>query len=515
MGATVVEREYTSRDNLAGRLLRRLARFLRNRDGNIGPLMALLIVPMVGALGLATEASNWYLTNRASQNAADSAVLAAANNQDTTVYISGTNSYKGYEWAALSVAKNYGFIPAGLTSGSADTTISTVNGQTCPDGVTLTCYKVTISRKLPIYLTAITGFTGNTTTSSGARAQQVSASAMAGPKQISAPDCVLSLATTGTGIQTNGAPKVDLSGCNLQSNSTGSKNPNYAANCNGNNLNADSVSVVGTDSGCGNVQISGAPAVSDPYAAKASSIPKDPCGSYGQESAGTAVKPTGTLGATAYPAKTGYYYLCGDVQLAGDVTISSSQVVVIYNGQLDLNGHQLLSASGVGVTFIFAGTNTVGSGKNAFTPFHNFADNSSGSKGTLNIAAPTVANEPTGGPWAGMAIYESPVQVDSTGPLATALTDQKVTNKYYSLDITDAGSSPILLITGVTYLPNADVTVSGAIDQATNGMTCFVLVVNTLTLNGNGSIFQHSQSQCNLAGVTQVYSTTYRQVLLQ
>jgi len=47
-------------------------------------MMGLLIVPLVGALGIGFEVSNWYMTGRNMQNAADAAALAAATNGQPT-----------------------------------------------------------------------------------------------------------------------------------------------------------------------------------------------------------------------------------------------------------------------------------------------------------------------------------------------------------------------------------------------------------------------------------------------
>lgn len=461
---------------LAARLLGALARFLGDRRGNIGPLIAILIVPIIGCMSIATEASNWFFTYRSLQNTADSAVLAAANNADTANHTSGSNTLKGYQWAATGVAIQYGFIPSGFTGGSADTTVSVLNGQTCPGGGS-TCYKATVSRKLPIYLTAIVGFSGNTTTASGSRAELVLASAIAGPKNVSTPDCILTLATSGDGLHTSGAPNADLSGCTVQTNSN--------ATCNGHNLNADAVISVGTDNGCGNVQVSGGTALADPYSSLASNIPADACGgavaNYPQES--------GTLPSSNKPGTatswSGTVAVCGDVQLAGNVTVSNNTTLVIYNGYLDLNGHTLQTASGAGITVVFAGTNTVGSGKTAITPGHVFEGS-----GTLDIAAPTT------GTWKGVTLYQAPTLTSN-------------------VSFTASGNNPTLLFTGVVYMPNSDVLLKGAIDHATNGALCFVWVLNTLDVRGTGSIFQHTQAQCSQAGVTQIYSPVTRMVLLQ
>ena len=64
-----------------------------------------------------------------------------------------------------------------------------------------------------------------------------------------------------------------------------------------------------------------------------------------------------------------------------------------------------------------------------------------------------------------------------------------------------AGSNSTLDITGLVYLPNATVTLSGAVNHSSSGATCFVLVALNVTINGNGQILQ-TTSGCNAAGLT-------------
>ena len=42
-----------------------------DQRGNVAIMMGLLMVPVIGAMGVGFEVSNWYLTKRAMQNAAD------------------------------------------------------------------------------------------------------------------------------------------------------------------------------------------------------------------------------------------------------------------------------------------------------------------------------------------------------------------------------------------------------------------------------------------------------------
>jgi len=88
-----------------------------------------------------------------------------------------------------------------------------------------------------------------------------------------------------------------------------------------------------------------------------------------------------------------------DQMLTADTVINtplgSPAVLIIENGQLDLNGHALTTSNGSAVTLVFSGDN---SGSYSHMP----ADNTNGTGGRLDLAAPT------SGPWSGVAIYQDP-----------------------------------------------------------------------------------------------------------
>src|SRR5262249_9521372 len=94
--------------------------------------------------------------------------------------------------------------------------------------------------------------------------------------------------------------------------------------------------------------------------------------------------------------------------------------------------------------------------------------------GILNFAAPT------SGAWQGVAIYQAP-----------SLTS--------GVNISAAGYQPAWDITGLVYLPHSSVTLSGAVNKASNGQSCFGLVVDNILINGTGAILEHGA--CALAGL--------------
>lgn len=413
------------------------ARWPHDTGANIAIMFGLLAPVMVAGIGLGTETMNWYRVQRDLQNAADEAAIAAATN--------GTSSYNA---EALATTANYGY-----ANGSSNVTVTASNAAVCPASGH-TCYSVTVTKKVPLYFPQVIGYTGNATIGS-APALSLSATAIAMQGTTPRNYCLLSLSTTGTGILANGVPDADLSGCNIMSDSN--------ATCHGHNTQADIGDAVGTNDGCGVIENSNMPAVSDPYSHLASNIPANTCTSYPQEGKHGGGLPASNQLYGTY-SWSGNNEFCGDIQLTANVTINapSGAVMIIENGQLDTNGYTFQTSSGSYLTVIFSGT-TSGSYTHAPT-----------GGGTLSFQGPT------SGTWSGVAIYDDPSIKTGT-------------------DVTAAGNSPSWSITGLVYEPNANDTFSGAVNKFATGASCFVLVVNTVTINGTGSILEHDG--CPAAGL--------------
>jgi Flp pilus assembly protein TadG len=442
-----------------------------NQRGTVAVIMAFVFPILIAGFGLGFEITNWYLATRSMQNAADAAAIAAA-----------TNGSANYNTEAAAVATQYGY-----TNGSNNVTLAASNAATCPADPSLTppCYSVTITSVQPLVLTEVIGYLGNSTLNGG-RAQTLTSTAVANKPNIQTPICLLGLDTSGTAVRSNGGPTTDFTGCTVMSNSAGT--------CNGSNLNATMGLAHATNNGCGIIQHSSVPIVPDPYAAMANNIRSDlnnfptKCGnSYAQESRShgswSGGNKWGMLGSTTTMTLTGTdaagattannRLVCGDLVLGGDVTIDAPAGAVLYieNGLLDLQGNTLRTANGSALTIVFTGTNT---GSYQHIP----TDNSGGSRGVLDIEATKT------GPFPGMALYQDP-----------SLTR--------NVDFNYAGNSPTWNLTGGTYFPNADVTVSGVVNKSANGAQCFVMVAKDVLLNGNGAFYSQTPdgSGCQAAGL--------------
>jgi hypothetical protein len=203
--------------------------------------------------------------------------------------------------------------------------------------------------------------------------------------------------------------------------------------------------------------------ITDPFSKLAPDVPSNTCSSkYPQE---PTKKGDPTLPASNQLIGTYSFgstqVLCGDQQLIGNTTINNT-VLVIENGQLDTNGYTL---QGTGLTVIFSGTNSA-----------NYQHIPTGG-GTLDITAPD------SGTWSGVAIYQDP-----------SLTK--------NVDMSAAGNSPTWDISGLVYLPHSSVTLSGAVNKSSQGLRCFEMVMDNLTVNGTGDIFANDD-QCAAAGLDQ------------
>jgi Flp pilus assembly protein TadG len=433
-------------------LAKLLAKFWRARSslarseaGNVLMITGLALPVLFGVAGLGIEGAGWYTARRSMQNAADAAVVAAASNASAN-----------YLNEARAVTTQYGF-----TDGSGNTTVTASNGATCPSGGT-NCYSVTITKDVPLVFSKIVGFTGGYTVG-GASAIRLTTTAIATRSTTTHEYCILALgdgtSTAAVDLVSNGGPNANLAGCSVASNSS--------MTCNGHDLNADFGDAVGSNNTCGNQQNSGIDPVSDLYSSKASNIPTDPCG--GSYPGVTWSGGTRTLA--------GAHTICGTLTIGADLVLSGSGQIIIYNGNLDLNGSELSTVAANPSTGTAAGAATIiFTGTNSASYSHIIVDGYNGNQGSgLDIAAPTT------GTWSGIAIYQDP-----------SLT-QNVNMEY-------GGNEPYFKLTGVVYMPEADVVFSGAINHATSGNNCFILVVETITINGTASIL--AQGECAAAGVT-------------
>jgi hypothetical protein len=420
----------------------------------ISPMFALLLIPIVGSVAFAVELGGFYYVQRSAQNAADAAALAAASNDNH----SGTGTT--FEMEADAAAQKYGYV-----DGSDGVDLETTRLAPCPSPLTgSVCYRTTISSTFPLTLSRVVGFTGDTTSG-----QTISATAIATPAGGGGTEqvCAWTKSSDPNSFTSNGGPRPDMEGCTLFSNG--------GMTCNGHDLGADYGVAVGTSSGCGAEQVSGATPLADPYDALKSNIPSTALSSCGgsfpqlfRDRGNWTVATTNQV-ATGTPTWSGTQKIfCGDVQLTGDVTLTGTTTLIIENGRLDLNGHTLRTGTGAAATVIFSGNNN--------TAYSHYPTSLAGG-GTLTIEAPDATSTSA---WKGVAVYQDPAVSANTS-------------------FTYSGNAPTWNITGLVYLPTANVNFAGVVNKAADGVSCFVIVTYTMLVNGTAQIF--ANTDCASAGL--------------
>lgn len=505
--------------SLGGRLCNRLFGYLPNKRGNVAAIVAISLVPLAGVMGMAAEGSNWFFAFRSQQNAADAAVVAAANAGLQDYYANCASSCSwgaNYEVEGKAVANQFGYL-----NGTGNVTVSVKGPDTpapCPANVTIqiasaaSCFQVTISKPVPLYMTHLLGFNGNYSLS-GQHMELITATAYAAPVSEPADICLLTL---GWGAYAKGGQQYAMqfhgsSGINLEGCPVGT---NGGMDCTGHaNLNSP-FGVAGDGSkdksSCGDFEYGQSAAIADPYASLDSSIPSgSSCGgSYPGETSAVAI-PNGAAGTPTAPTTT---IVCGNLTLSGNLTITGDQIIVIENGYLDLAGFNFCtstgcdSSTGGGVTVIFTG-DTADIPPAVLSGNVGYIQDSAGG-GSLNISSLPAGS----GTWAGITVYQDPTPWNSCD--CNALTG--ATNNTYT-STWDGNSAKLgWSLSGAYYLPNANLILNGATDKASNGYNCFDMVLNSIDSNGgnNFSMFANPLSQCSQQGTTTPHIYGFRYALV-
>jgi hypothetical protein len=448
--------------------------WLGNERGNIAAMLAILIVPIAGAMALATETGVWYLHQRAEQRAADAAVLAASIASE-----SGASA----STQAASVAQSYGY-----TDNGGDVRVQTFTA--CPSGIGVTvsctgagcptgtsaivgssnCVWVYIKRKIPVYLTRVVGYQGDTTLASGQAARTTYAIAAAGVVSGNTTYCF----GTKSDFTINGGSKVDWNGCSVKG---GGDIVCHGTDSDTNMPFGDAAGTNGTNGGtnqCGTVSARAGIPWSDTLASQVNTGISD------LSSNCTSWKPAGSSIPATLPA--GYNCYDGSPAALGvDVSAGNPDtVLVIRNGGLNLGSHTLSTTNSGGVsgslTVVFTGTSEGAA----------MLDFSGG--GALDIAGP-LPSTTSPSDWQGLTIAVDP-NLAATGG-----------KKGGSIDLSLAGSGTQLSVTGGIYDIKGNFTMSGDIHRATSSSyDCIGVWANSITANGTAAFFT-SSSDCATVGL--------------
>ncbi len=207
----------------------------------------------------------------------------------------------------------------------ATTAVGNCSAGTCPGGAT-SCYTVSITKKLPISLTALVGFQGTTTIGSQ-KAVLIAASATSQPgAAATGGGCMLALNKGNvTGFSVTGITTLTLNSCGLYDNATGSDAFDVSGIA---NITASAIDISGgkTISGIFTstpTPTTGASATSDPYASDSVSV------GSGCDQTNKVVNSNTTFTATGSTP----YVFCGGLSAPGTATITLNPGILCHKNR--------------------------------------------------------------------------------------------------------------------------------------------------------------------------------------
>ncbi len=312
-----------------------LARLLRDRDGFILAMVAILLPALIGVTGLGVETGLWYAIKRQNQSAADEAALSAAmevaaGKSDVTAQANCTAWRNGFD--------------SSVSSSTCPTSLTGVTVNNPPASGTHSgnnkFVEVILSQPQNALFASL--YLANVT---------INTRGVAGPSG-STPACILALGTTGTDVSASGNGDADLTGCSVDTNSASSSS--VALNGKNSQLKAYTINTSGGVSpGNGTLTLTkpattNAAATADPYASVTHAVP--PSCSPGNSTStptpgncysGISITSTVTLAAGVYYISGGQFSVTGH----GNVTGSGVTIVLFNSASVNIAGQASVTLS--------------------------------------------------------------------------------------------------------------------------------------------------------------------------
>jgi Flp pilus assembly protein TadG len=406
------EREHTMWQRLYTTLKTKIQHLSTQDGGVVAIISALVFVVLIGFAALAIDASQWYSQKRQLQLAADAGAAGGAIALATT----GVSTMASY-------ATND--IQANNCTGANSCTIVAINNPPTsgPAAGNTKAVEVILSKPADVFLSGFFSV-----------APTITARAVAGAKP--ANNCIVSLATTGTGLSVTGNGSILSPNCGIAVNSSA----NNAITASGNGLiSAQSITVVGNTNTTGNGTITatngvttGAAATTDPYAG----VTLPSASGCNQNNFQLSGKSSQTINPGVF---------CGGIQLSGQSSlIMNPGVYFMDSGSFNVAGGA--TVTGTGVTIIL--TSSSGSGY-----------------GTVSLSGGSTVT------------LSSPTTGSTAGLLFVGLQQSANPSIFFT-----GGSNQVL--NGALYFPTSEVHYSG--NGAAN--PCVQIVAKNIIISGNGNV---------------------------
>lgn len=302
---------------MSGVTKNRCKTFLRNEQGVVAVLAALMLPVFMGLGGAAVDAGSWFMEKRNLQTAADAAALAAA-------YEYANGDVDNIEAVARREAENNGFDPDGTIGLSID--------DDHPDGTV--SIEVDLSQEADLWFSRV--FLASVTVGTGATSEIGTGSAGTA--------CILSLDDEADqALKTSGNVTIEMPECGLAVNSSSDEAMYFNGNV---NVTVGDVAIHGDYDTVGSVDFeydtirTGATQVEDPYADL--EVPEYTACSAAAKRSGNRYTRNVTLNPGGY---------CGGITISGNTNVTFNPgVYILDGGDFSVRGGGTMT--GAGVSFV-------------------------------------------------------------------------------------------------------------------------------------------------------------------
>lgn len=425
-------------------LMNSLRSYLRDTQGSVVVLTALMAPVMIGGVGLGVETGHWYQKQRHLQHLADITAHSA------TARLRAGDSIEGIRAAAEAVAEASGFE---IDLGTIEVYSPPLSGTLLGDADSV---EVVLTETRRRWFSAI--YRSDSIVLQGRAVSRIVEGRTA---------CILALSENDWGaVYVTGSTQIDLTNCVVASNSVSSMGFKMSGDSAA--LTVDCVYSVGGAVITSNLTLTECTAVKtyapvnrDPYADIPEPANTGQCRSSreGQNHRSTVITPT-----DSHPNGMNSRRYCGGLSLKGDIYFDPG-LYIIDGGTFTINTQSKVYSNAGGVTFYLVNGATL----------------------KINGGAEILLKAPNSGPTSGMLFF---------GSRSSGVGGSGSCNRNYGTEHKLNGGSDLKL-TGAIYLPKGDLIFNGN-SSSQNG--CTQIVANTIQFSGNSSL----SADCTLAGTQEL-----------
>lgn len=331
-GRRVMKPESQSRGGRADTELRRCR---HDRRGTVAVMTAVIIIPLIMAMGIGIEVTNWTMVRLRLQRTVDVAALSGAadyalnNDAKKAAYVAaGVAELNGAEGTGNAAGQSWNAVTQTLTDNRISIQVGPGVQNSNKTGV-----MVTVTQAIPLAFTRVMSSLGMVTITASGWAEAVGYSQ----------PCILALGPSPTGVVAGGTPQVSAPNCTVRSNklilSAGSAAMAAAAfYANGSIIGGGITGTQYPNSGTIPDPYGNDIAIKNAFAFLAASGFGTSLAQNSNPVAGTVYSDWTIQGTASVSLAPGTYYVNGPITLSGQASLAGVGVTIVSSGAISISG---------------------------------------------------------------------------------------------------------------------------------------------------------------------------------